>query len=146
MLEFDVTANALCTNSAFRLHNCKIEKQNKQIKTFQVVLLTRPRMCVCVCVCVCVWRGGVPIPLINCPFVVWGGGGATIRSKNKIEKQNKQIKTFQVVLLTRPGVCLWGWGRGGRGTYSLDNLPVCSMIICFIKMICKACKTFLELD
>ena len=54
----------------------------------------------------------------------------------KVKKQNKQIKTFQVVLLTRPyvggagNVC--GWGAGG-GTYSLDNLPVCSMIICFIK-------------
>ena len=34
------------------LHNYKAEKQNKQIKTFQVVLLTRPSMgwaglCVC---------------------------------------------------------------------------------------------------
>ena len=57
---------------------------------------------------------------------------------NYNEIQNKQIKTFQVVLLTRPsvggagGVCV---GGGGGGTYSLDNLPVCS----------KACKTLLEL-
>ena len=39
------------------LHNYKVEIQNKQIKTFQVVLLTRPSVggvCVCVCVCVCV--------------------------------------------------------------------------------------------
>ena len=33
---------------------------------------------------------------------------------------------------------MWGGGEGGEGrgtggTYSLDNLPVCSMIICFIK-------------
>ena len=40
-----------------------------------------------------------------------------------------------------------GGGGGERGaTYSLVKLPVCSMIICFIKMICKACKTLLELD
>ena len=55
----------------------------------------------------------------------------------KVEIQNKQIKTFQVVLLTRPSVggagsvcaCV---GVGG-GTYSLDNLPVCSIMICFRK-------------
>ena len=57
------------------LHNYKIEKQNKQIKTFQVVLLTRPSVggagSVCVCVCVCVsGGGGVPIPLITYPCVV----------------------------------------------------------------------------
>ena len=50
MLEFDMTANALCTNSAFQFGvtqlQYKIEKQNKQIKTFQVVLLTRPGVCV----------------------------------------------------------------------------------------------------
>ena len=52
----------------------------------------------------------------------------------KIEKQNKQIKTFQVVLLTRLSVvgagcvCVWG-----GSAYFLDNLPVCSMMICFIK-------------
>ena len=52
----------------------------------------------------------------------------------KVEKQNKQIKTFQVVLLTRHSVGGKGsvrvffWGGGGG-----DNLPVCSMIICFIK-------------
>ena len=48
------------------LHNYKIEKQNKQIKTFQVELLTRPGMCV--------GGGGgerVPIPLITYPCVVW---------------------------------------------------------------------------
>ena len=48
------------------LHNYKIEKQNKQIKTFKVVLLTRPGVCVCVCggggwegggAAVCVWGG-----------------------------------------------------------------------------------------
>ena len=81
MLEFDVTANALCTNSAFRLHNCKIEKQNKQIKTFQVVLLTRPRMCVCV------WRGGGTYSLDNLPVCSMGGGG-----NYKIEKQNRKTK------------------------------------------------------
>ena len=54
-------------------------------------------MCVCVCVCVCVYVGGGE-----------GRGGGNY----KIEKQNKQIKTFQVVLLTRPGVC---GGRGGGG-------------------------------
>ena len=65
-------------------------------------------------------------------FSIWGY--TTILSK--IEKQNKQIKTFQVVLLMRPSVggagsvCVCG---GGGGTYSLGNLPVCSMIICFIK-------------
>ena len=37
----------------------------------------------------------------------------------KIEKQNKQIKTFQVVLLTRRGVCVWGMGRGGGGAGQL---------------------------
>ena len=51
----------------------------------------------------------------------------------KIEKQNNQIKTFQVVLLTlnetrSVRVCVWE-----GGTYSLHNLPVCSMIICSIK-------------
>ena len=51
--------------------NYKIEKQNKQIKTFQVVLLTRPG------VCVCVLGGGRGRG---------GEGGATIRSKNKISK------------------------------------------------------------
>ena len=62
----------------------------------------------------------------------------------KVEIQNKQIKTFQVVLLTRPSVCGagsvcvgGGGGRGrlggGGGTYSLDNLPVCSIKICFRK-------------
>ena len=35
MLKFDVTAS-------LGLHNYKVEKQNKQIKTFQVVLFTRP--------------------------------------------------------------------------------------------------------
>ena len=47
----------------------------------------------------------------------------------KIEKQNKQIKTYQ---------------GGGGGIYSFDKLPVCSMM--FYKMICKTCKTMLELD
>ena len=61
---------------------------------------------------------------------VGGGGGGGV-GNYKIEKQNKQIKTFQVVLSTRPGVCVRG--GGGQGTYSLDNLPVCSMMICFIK-------------
>ena len=51
------------------LHNYKVEKQNTQIKTFQVVLLTRPSM-----------GGagresgggaGVSIPLITYPCVVW---------------------------------------------------------------------------
>ena len=57
----------------------------------------------------------------------------------KVEKQNKQIKTFQVVLLMRSsvgGAGLGGYGErvwgGGGGICSLDNLPVCSMIICFI--------------
>ena len=53
----------------------------------------------------------------------------------KVEKQNKQIKAFQVVLLTRPSV--GGSGSvcvgGGEDIYSLDNLLVFSMIICFIK-------------
>ena len=49
--------------------------------------------------CVCVGGGG------------WGGAGGNY----KIEKQNKQIKTFQVVLLARPGVCVCG--GGGRGGY-----------------------------
>ena len=35
------------------LHNYKIEKQNKQIKTFQVVLLTRLSVGMAGCVCVC---------------------------------------------------------------------------------------------
>ena len=96
------------------LHNYMIEKQNKQIKTFQVVLLTRPGVCVC-----------------------WGGGGRG-GGNYKIEEQNKQIKTFQVVLLTRPGVCVWG--GGGGVTCSLDNLPVCTMIICFIKWSVKPVK------
>ena len=65
----------------------------------------------------------------------------------KIEKQNKQIKTFQVVLLTRLSVggagcvCVWGGGGGAWGSaYSLDNLPVCSMMICFIKWPVKPVK------
>ena len=33
----------------------------------------------------------------------------------KIEKQNKQIKTFKVVLITRPGVCGGGGWEGGGG-------------------------------
>ena len=37
------------------LHNYKIEKQNKQIKTCQVVLLTRPSVGGAVSVC---WGGG----------------------------------------------------------------------------------------
>ena len=60
----------------------------------------------------------------------------------KVEIQNKQIKTFQVVLLTRPSV--GGAGSvcvsGGGGTYSLDNLPVFSIIICFIKLSVKPVK------
>ena len=50
------------------LHNYKIEKQNKQIKTFQVVLLKRLSVGGAGCVCVC-GGGGVPIPLITYPCV-----------------------------------------------------------------------------
>ena len=39
------------------LHNYKIEIQNKQIKTFQVVLLTRPSVGGAENVCVCVGGG-----------------------------------------------------------------------------------------
>ena len=49
------------------LHKYKIEKQNKQIKTFKVVLLTRLSVGGAGCVC----GGGVPIPLITYPCVVW---------------------------------------------------------------------------
>ena len=57
------------------LHNYKVEKQNKQIKTFQVVLLTRPSVggAGSACLCVCGGGGGggrVPIPLITYPCVV----------------------------------------------------------------------------
>ena len=48
-----------------RLFNYKIEKQNKQIKTFQAVLLMRLSVGGAG---VCVWvggGGGVPIPLIT---------------------------------------------------------------------------------
>ena len=55
-----------------RLHNYKIEKQNKQIKTFQVVPLARPSVGGAGSACVCVWGGDyVPIPLITYPCVVW---------------------------------------------------------------------------
>ena len=53
-------------------------------------------------------------------FSIWGGGG----DNYKIEKQNKQIKTFQVVLLTRPGVCVCGGGGGGGYcTQGRDRVP-----------------------
>ena len=52
------------------LHNYKVEKQNKQIKTFQVVLLTRPSVGGAGSVCRGGGRGGVPIPLITYPCVV----------------------------------------------------------------------------
>ena len=59
-------------------------------------------------------------------FSIWGY--TTIL---KVEIQNKQIKDFQVVLLTRfsvggaESVCVWGGGGG--------ILSVCSIIICFRK-------------
>ena len=54
------------------LHNYKIEKQNKQFKTFQVVLLTRLSVGGAGVVCVGGGGGrGVPIPLITYPCVVW---------------------------------------------------------------------------
>ena len=67
-------------------------------------------------------------------FSIWGY--TTIRSKNKISK----LRIFKLCSQRGLGtvcVCVGG-GRGaaggGRGrTYSIDNLPVCGMIICFIK-------------
>ena len=62
-------------------------------------------------------------------FSIWGYTTVT-------KYKNKQIRTFQVVLLTRPSVggagsvCV---GGGGGGTFSLDNLPMCSIITRFIK-------------
>ena len=57
----------------------------------------------------------------------------------KVKIQNKQIKTFHVVLLMRPSV--GGAGSVWRGgTYSLGNLPVCSIIMCFRKLPVKPVK------